>query len=73
MDLSKAFDFINYDLFLAKLKAYGLSENALKLMCSYLKDRRQAEQINDSFSADKKFQAGVPRGSIDGPLCLTFL
>ena len=50
MDLSKAFDFINYDLFLAKLKAYGLSENALKLMCSYLKDRRQAEQINDSFS-----------------------
>ena len=40
MDLSKAFDTINYNLLLAKLKAYGFSEYALKLMCSYLKDRR---------------------------------
>ena len=51
MDLSKAFDSINHDLLLAKLKAYGFSENALKLMCSYLKDRRQAVQINNNFSS----------------------
>ena len=38
MNLSKAFDSINHDLLLAKLKAYRFSENALKLMCSYLKD-----------------------------------
>ena len=38
MNLSKAFDSVNHDLLLAKLKAYGFSENALKLMCSYLKD-----------------------------------
>ena len=35
-------------------------------MCSYLKDRRQAVQINNSFTSYKKFQAGVPQGSIDG-------
>ena len=63
MDLSKAFGSINYDLLLAKLKAYGLSENALKLTCSYLKDRRQAVQINSNFRSYKKVQ-----GSIDGPL-----
>ena len=35
MDLSKAFDSLNHDLLLAKLKAYGFSENALKFMSSY--------------------------------------
>ena len=37
MDLSKAFGTINHDLLLAKLRAYGLSNNALNLMWSYLK------------------------------------
>ena len=54
MDLSKAFDSINHDLLLAKLRAYGFSENALKLMCSYLKHRRQAVQINNNFSSCQK-------------------
>ena len=67
MDLSKAFYSIYHDLLLAKLKAYEFSENALYLKCSYLKDRRKAVQINN-FSSYKKVQAGVPQGSIDGPL-----
>ena len=65
MDLSKAFDSKNHDLLLSKLKAYGFSENALKFMCSYLKDRRQADQMNNNFSSYKRVQAVVPQGSID--------
>ena len=65
MDLSKAFDSKNHDLLLPKLKAYGFSENALKFMCSYLKDRRQADQMNNNFSSYKRVQAVVPQGSID--------
>ena len=38
MDLSKAFDTINHDLFLAKLKEYAFSVNALDLICSYLRN-----------------------------------
>ena len=68
MDLSKAFDTINYDLLLVKLKAYGFSKQALSFMCSYLKNRRQRVQINNKFSSLKEVIAGFPQGSIDGPL-----
>ena len=37
MNLSKTFDTINHDLLLAKLRVYGFCNNALSLMCSYLK------------------------------------
>ena len=39
MDLSKAFDCIPHDLIIAKLHAYGLDENALVLVYSYLKKK----------------------------------
>ena len=68
MDLSKAFDTINHDLLLAKLRAYGFSNNALNLMGSYLKNRKQRTQVNNNFSSEKNIIAGVPQGSIDGPL-----
>ena len=68
MDLSKAFDTINHDLLLAKLKTYGFSLNAVKLMRSYLKNRKQQVQINHKSSSENIVIAGVPQGSIDGPL-----
>ena len=41
MDLSKAFDTLDYDLLLAKLHAYGFDKQALSMIKSYLKDRWQ--------------------------------
>ena len=38
-DLSKAFECVNHDLLIAKLDAYGLDRNALKLIHSCLSDR----------------------------------
>ena len=68
MDLSKAFDTINHDLLLAKLHAYGVSANALKLMMSYLQNRHQRTKINDSYSNWEELLTGVPQGSVLGPL-----
>ena len=66
LDLSKAFDTSIHDLLLAKLKAYGFSPNALKLMHSYLNNRKQQIQINNKFSTESCVIAGVAQGSIDG-------
>jgi hypothetical protein len=41
MDLSKAFDCLPYNLLLLKLEAYGLSKHSLKLLQSYLENRKQ--------------------------------
>ena len=73
MDLSKAFDTINHDLLIAKLEAYGFSTNALLFMLSYLKNRSQRVSINSSFSTWEEIIAGVPQGSILGPLLNIFL
>ena len=41
LELSKAFDIVNHDLLLAKLKAHGFLPNALKLMHSYYLNNRK--------------------------------
>ena len=68
MDLSKAFDCINHELLLAKLNAYGFSIEAIKLIKSYLSNRKQRVKINTSFSSWSELLTGVPQGSVLGPL-----
>ena len=68
MDLSKAFDTINHDLLIAKLKVYGFSDSALHIVKDYLSDRWQRTKINTSFSDWKELLCGVPQGSVLGPL-----
>ena len=45
-DLKKAFNCVNYDIFLLKMKFYGIVGVACKLMESYLRDRYQRVTIN---------------------------
>ena len=68
MDLSKAFDCLPHSILLCKLSSYGLTENAIKLMESYISDRKQQFQIGNVVSSWTEIKKGVPQGSVLGPL-----
>ena len=68
MDLSKAYDCLPHDLLIAKLEAYGLDVNSLRLMYSYLDSRVQRVKIGSHSSTAKEIKIGVPQGSVLGPL-----
>ena len=68
MDLSKAFDSLNHELLIAKLKCYGLDQNAVEFFRSYLSNRYQCCKINNTLGDWRKIIASVPQESILGPL-----
>ena len=68
MDLSKAFDTLNHNLLLCKLKAYGFNKNALTFIQSYFRNRHQRTKVGDKFSKWQRISTGVPQGSIPGHL-----
>ena len=65
---SSAFDTVNHTLLIEKLKLYGLSVNAIKLLQCYLSGRSQYCDINGSKSPTRSIDVGVFQGSVAGPL-----
>ena len=67
-DLSKAFDRVWHKGLLFKLQTYGVTGNLLEWFKSYLSDRKQKVMYKNLLSSSKTINAGVPQGSVLGPL-----
>ena len=65
-DLSKAFDCIPQNLLIATLSAYGLSNDSLSYIHSYLKDLKKCVQINNKQNEFDTIISGVPQCLIFG-------
>ena len=68
LDLSKAFDTLDHSILLHKLSHYGVNDSALKLLSSYLSNRKQYVNYRNCNSELTPLHVGVPQGSILGPL-----
>jgi hypothetical protein len=68
LDLSKAFDTINHQLLLIKLKFYNFDDSTIALIENYLSNRTMIVKLNGSLSKSAKLEIGVPQGSVLGPL-----
>ena len=69
LDLSKGFDTVNIEIFLYKLKKYGISDHALGWFKSYFTDRTQLVTCDGILSKPRHLIMGVPQGTVLGPIC----
>ena len=68
IDIKKAFDSVDHKILLQKLEFYGFSGAELQLMTNYLINRYQYTDIDGLVSDFAEILAGVPQGSVLGPL-----
>ena len=68
LDISKAFDKVWHEGLLLKLNQNGISANLLNLLRDFLSCRKQRVVLNRQHLSWDNVSAGVPQGSILGPL-----
>ena len=66
VDLSAAFDMVDYNLLLQKLELFGLDSAAVAWMRSYLVGRQQSVLVDGSLSPPLSIECGVPPGFYSG-------
>ena len=67
LDLTKAFDTVDYDFLLRKLRAIVVDAQALRWLHSYLVNRQMVISIGSTQSACCEIPVGVPQGEHSWP------
>ena len=68
LDLSAAFDTVDHEILLKRLQiTQGISDDALRLFTSYLKDRTMQVCVNGEYSKPITLDVSLPQGSQLGP------
>ena len=68
LDLSSAFDVVDFSILIQKMELYGFDEQSIKWLSSYLTDRSQRVLIDGHLSSPLPITVGLPQGSIMAPL-----
>ena len=68
LDFAKAFDTVPHQRLLKKLQYYGIRNNILNWIRTWLTDRTQRVFLNGESSTSVKVSSGVPQGTVLGPL-----
>jgi len=68
LDLQKAFDSVWHQGLLYKLHCIGIPEYIIRIIHSYLSDRRFTVSFGGEKSSPRAVEAGVPQGSVLGPI-----
>jgi sarcosine oxidase/L-pipecolate oxidase len=71
LDIKKAFDTVNHEVFLSKLSSLNVSTEVISWMYSYLTNRSQSVCLGNTHSDSIYYNIGVPQGSKLAPLLFT--
>ena len=66
--LRKAFDVVDHEILLKKLKSHKFDDRTIDWMKSYLTNRRQCIVDKTATSSFQQVKSGVPQGSVLGPV-----
>ena len=68
LDFSKAFDRINYQILISKMRKLDINESITNWVIDFLSGRKQRVKISGVFSDWLPVNGGVPQGTVHGPI-----
>ena len=68
LDFAKAFDKVDHNILIMKLKSLSIDGNILRWIEKFLKERKQVVRVCNQLSREERVISGVPQGSVLGPI-----